>query len=482
VKPVRSRVNRRAFLRGAGTVAVGLPFLEGVPERSAFAQNDNPVFGLFVVTSCGVVQKPGGGSDPEKFWPPADGALTTESMNAFAADRCTGILAPHASRLLILRGINYPHRSSGCGHAQGLVQSLTSSQPNGGGNTSTASGISIDTHIAKAVNPQGVDPLALYAGMKGGYINEKVSFSAAGQVRAMEGNPWNVYQRLMGLATPSTGTGGTSGTGGSGGSSGMADPIVLQRKSVNDLVREDMKALLARTDLSSADRMRLDQHLQSIRDMENTIIGMGRGCTLDGLDTQTMQMLSSGNAFRNDSSQEQVSRLQMELAAFAFACNATRVAVIQVGDGTDASRYTLDGQKVERFHYISHRIQGDGTTGAAIPQAVEWHTAIDRIRMEGLKGVLDKWAAYDTVGGPLLDRGFLMWTSHVATGPAHSFNNLPIIIAGSAGGYLKQGQFINGGNVTNNRLFNTLATAMGVPTTNFGGSGLTGGELDVIKA
>ena len=31
----RSTINRRAFLRGAGTVAIGLPFLEGLPERSA---------------------------------------------------------------------------------------------------------------------------------------------------------------------------------------------------------------------------------------------------------------------------------------------------------------------------------------------------------------------------------------------------------------------------------------------------------------
>jgi hypothetical protein len=80
------------------------------------------------------------GSDPEKFWPTADGALTTASMQAFAADRATGILADHASRLLIVRGINYPYGSSGCGHAQGLVQCLTSSRPNGTDNKSTSSG------------------------------------------------------------------------------------------------------------------------------------------------------------------------------------------------------------------------------------------------------------------------------------------------------------------------------------------------------
>jgi hypothetical protein len=172
----------------------------------------------------------------------------------------------------------------------------------------------------------------------------------------------------------------------------------------------------------------------------------------------------------------------MQLAAFAFACNATRVATLQVGDGTDATRYTIDGQKVERFHWISHRIQSDGTNGAAIPQAVEWHTAIDRIRMEGLKLVLDKWSQYQTVGGPLLDRSFLMWTSHVATGPAHSFSNLPIIIAGSAGGFLKQGEYVNAGRVGNNQLYNTLATAMGLPLEDFGGSDLSGGLLDAVMA
>lgn len=475
MNPARSRINRRAFLRGVGTAGVALPFLEGLPERSAWAQNENPVFALFICTSCGVVQK--AGSDPEKFWPTAEGPLTTESMKAFADDRATGILADYASRLLIVRGINYPYGSSGCGHAQGLVQCLTASKPSGGDNKSTSSGISIDTLISNEVNPQGVEPLTLYAGMKGGYINEKLSFSAAGQVRAAEGNPWNVYQRLMGLSKPGTPA-----------EPGMADQLMLQRKSVNDLVREEMKALLARTDLSTADRQRLDQHFQSIRDMENTMTGMGLQCSADGLNLQAMEAMNSGSAFRQDGTQEEVAKLHMELVGFAFSCNATRVATLQIGDGTDGTRYTINGQKVERFHWISHRIQSDGSTGAAIPQAVEWHAAIDRIRIETFKHLLAKWSTFETANGPLLDRSFAMWTSHVSSGPAHGFNNLPIIIAGSAGGYLKQGQYVNAGsNVTNNRLYNTLATAAGVrrnggPVEDFGGSGLTGGILAPLVA
>jgi hypothetical protein len=117
-KSGRSIINRRAFLRGAGTVAVGLPFLESLPERSAWAQSQTPVFGLFIVTSCGVVQK--WGSEPEKFWPTAVGELTTANMTAMT-DRAVGVLADHASRLLVVRGVKYPYGNPNCGRPSAVV-------------------------------------------------------------------------------------------------------------------------------------------------------------------------------------------------------------------------------------------------------------------------------------------------------------------------------------------------------------------------
>lgn len=473
------KVNRRAFLRAAGTLGVGLPFLEGLPERSAYAQSESPVFAFFICTSCGVVQK--SGSDPERFWPTAEGALTTESMQADSAERCTGLLADYASRLLIVSGVKYPYGGTGCGHAQGLVQCLTASKPNGTDNKSTSSGPSVDTIIAQQLNPSGVDPMTLYSGLKGGYINEKLSFSAAGQVRAAEGNPYNVYQRLVGLVPPDTG-GGTTDPG-----TGMADRLALRRNSINDLIREELNALRNRSELSQADRDRLDQHFQSIRDMETTMMTMGLECSADGLDIQAIEAMNSGQAFRQNGAAEDVAKLHMELVAFAFACNATRVATLQVGDGTDATRYTIDGQLLERFHWISHRIQSDGSSGTAIAGAVDMHADIDRLRIGSFKYLLDKWSQYSTPNGPLLDNALAMWTSHVAVGPSHSFNNLPIIIAGSAGGYLKQGQYINAGNVGNNQLHNTLLTAVGctdngAPYETFGGSELKGGQISSLIA
>ncbi len=463
----RRTINRRAFLYAAGTTGVALPFLEGLPERSAFAQTPpNPVFGLFICTANGVVQA--SGNEPERFWPTAIGPLTTSAMTAFAAERCTGILAEHAARLLIVRGIKYPTGITGCGHAQGLVQCLTGRAPTGSGNLATSTGPSADTVIANGVNPAGVTPLTLYSGMKGGYIDEKLSFSDAGQVRAAEGNPYNVYLRLAGLLDPGTGT-----------PTPEATQLALRRKSVNDLVRDQINHLKSQSALSSADRERLDLHFSTIRDVENTMQEMGASCSESMLDMSALETMNTGEAFRQNGRIEEVAKLQMELVALTFACNANRVATLQIGDGTDGTRYTVDGQTVERFHWISHRIASDGSTGESIPQALEWHIAIDRIRMNTLKYLLDTWSQYQTPAGPLLDNAFALWTSHVAVGPSHSFSNLPIIIAGSAGGYLKQGQYVDAGNANNSKLLNTLIAAMGMPNESFGSDP---GQLDAILA
>src|SRR5690606_33185142 len=118
--PTAKRLDRRSFLVGAGGIAIGLPFLEGLQERSAWAEGDAPTFGLFICTANGVVQAQNG--EPERFWPAKVGPLTSENLAAVADERCTGLLADYADRLLIVRGVQYPGPGTGCSHAQGLVQ------------------------------------------------------------------------------------------------------------------------------------------------------------------------------------------------------------------------------------------------------------------------------------------------------------------------------------------------------------------------
>ena len=439
----RPELNRRAFLRGAGAVAIGLPFLEGLPARSAWAQDNPPVFSLFIVAACGVV-----GS---KFFPSATGPLTQSAL-AGMSDKATSVLAPHAQNLLFAKGINFPMANvTGCGHAQGLCQVLTASPSEGNAQNAYATGISVDMVIAKAVNPNGADPLTLYAGnKKNGYIAERISWKAggAGQVRPADDNPYTLYSKLVGLVQ--------SGTGMSTpGADAAAADLITSRKSVNDFVRDELSGLLRDTRLSGSDRKRLEQHFDSIRDAENTMGRMVAACDAEGLATSQLDALKSGLAFKTNGMIEDVAKLHLELVALAFACNFNRVATLQHGDGTDATKYNVpsNANLGWPFHHLSHRVQSDAATGMN-PTAEQAHAEIDVLRMKTLLHGLDAFSARG-----LFDKSFICWTNHVADGPSHSFRNVPHIIAGNGGGYLKQGAFIDAGNVTNNRLFNTLITA-----------------------
>lgn len=461
-----SLVNRRAFLR-AGAVAVGLPFLESLPERSAWAADSSPVFGLFIVAACGVV-----GS---KFFPNATGALSSASLGGMT-DKATAVLAPHAEHLLFLKGINFPMNGpTNCGHAQGLCQSLTAAPAGGGGSTAYATGASVDVVIAQAVNPGGVDPLTLYAGnRKNGYIAERISFkgSGAGQVRSADDNPYTLYSKLVGLTSSGASPSATDP---------LADELLKSRKSVNDLVRAELTSLMNLPILSKDDKQRLQQHFDAIRDAEVTMGEMGAACSKDGLATTELEALKSGLAFKTNGMIEDVAKLHLELVALAFACNFNRVATLQHGDGTDQTKYNVpsNANLGWPFHHLSHRVQSDADTGVN-PTAEMAHAEIDVLRMKTLLHGLDQFKARG-----LLDKAFVMWTNHVADGPSHSFKNVPTIIAGNAGGYLKQGQYVDAGNVTNNKLFNTLIAAAVRDkkswTENFGqGSG--SGAIDAIVA
>src|SRR3954468_473951 len=156
-KPQSPQLNRRMVLRGAAGLMLGLPLLETFSPREAAAQTaTRSPFVLIVVSDNGVVQAGVNlsvGSEPERFWPTAAGALTKASMTADKATRSTGELADYAEQLLIARGINLPYSSNGCSHSAADAQILTAAKITAGSTNCKAMGISIDTLIAKEKNP-----------------------------------------------------------------------------------------------------------------------------------------------------------------------------------------------------------------------------------------------------------------------------------------------------------------------------------------
>jgi len=213
-------------------------------------------------------------------------------------------------------------------------------------------------------------------------------------------------------------------------------------------------------------------------DMGDDLVGK---CTLDGLDTTKLEALSSYKYDKSGAFVESMVELHLSLVALAFACNHRRTATLQWGDGLDHTVYDVPSNQelgMWPFSYVSHRAQSDGQVGDS-PVAEAAHAEVDALRMQTLAKGLDAFAARG-----LAEHALVMWTNNYADGPAHSFRNVPHIIWGNGGGYLKQGEYIDVSSSSNQRLLNTLITAAiqdtGTTVTDFGEG--DGGLLDAILA
>jgi hypothetical protein len=461
----RIGVNRRAFLRGAAGVAVGLPFLESLPERSAWAVGQTPVFSLFICAVDGVV--------PEKFFPDEVGPLTVEGLAA--SGKATSNLSAHAENLLFVRGINWPSTPIAEPHAEALCIAFTGIKVATTGNMARAGGPSADWVIADKVQP-GTPPLTMYAGnLKNGYITNRLSFNAASALTPAVDNPFTLYQQLIGIVPPD----GTMTPDGE-----EARRLLFEsRNSVHDLVRDELKALMSETRLGAEDRRRLQQHFDAIRDMEISIDGMGteaqQRCSWGGLELDKIQAFET---FKYDSHGmvEDMVRLHMSLIALAFACNFNRTATLQWGDGTDHTVYDVpsNADRDWPFNFICHRAQSDATVGNDELAALA-HAEIDVVRMQTLAAGLEHFKARG-----LENNAFVLWTNGFADGPAHSYKNVPHILWGNGGGRLKQGEYVDAGNVNNGPLLNTLINAAiqdtGETLEEFGAG--PSGQLDAVLA
>jgi hypothetical protein len=460
---LRNNFSRRAFITGIGGATVALPFLDSLRPRHVRAATERPRYCVYVRQANGCAQADNG--EPERFWPNALGPVSMASLTTTDADRAVSELAAYADKLLLVRGTKFAFPGNGCGHSGGGNQCLTAAKVSDdpAGNESLAMGESVDNRIARELNSaSNPDPLTLYAGRMAGYINEVLSYRGPKDLRAADRNPWSVYTKIVGItALPEE----------------VAMKIKARRTSVNDLVREQMTSLMSKPDLSKTDRDRLQIHFDAIRDIEVELL-----CALPS-DAEIMEMEAQQNYDGADALIQTITRMQMNLIAFAFACDYTRVATLQIGDGNDGTQFTIDGVQLPRFHQISHRIYSDGAEGDPIPDAQAKHHLIDREHGKLFRHLLDRLSAIATEGGTLLDDSVAIWCNDLGAGVSHTYNNIPWVCAGSCGGYLKTGQYIDAGGVAHNQFHNTILSAVtGELVEDFGDPELEPGVIDAMIA
>lgn len=450
--------SRRTFLAGIGGVTLALPFLESLGQQARAANDGGPPRQAFFLRFGNGVQQEDRG-EPERYWPMETGALTTSVLRDRDAERAVSELADFAPHLTMVKGTRFPFSGNMCGHSGGGNQVLTAARVSDtpSGNRSLAMGESIDNFIARAYPAvNGGEPLTLYCGPRRGYIEEVLSYRGPKDLRGAEDDPWNAYQRLVGVRD------------------GKLDRLLEgRRKSVNDLVREQMQDLLGRN-MSQRDRQRLELHFDSVREIE-----LG-SCQLREDEEQNLASMM-GLGTRNDN-RLIVSRLHMDVAALAMSCDMVRAVTLQVGDGNDSTQYTVDGIRQPSFHHISHRIYSDGSDGEPIANADVLHHKIDRIHHQLFAHMLTKLRE-----AGVLESTVAVMTNDLGAGRSHTYRNIPWILAGSGDGFLKTGQFVDlGGEVPHSHLLSTIANAVGVRNAdgslveNFGDPSLSPGLINDI--
>jgi hypothetical protein len=259
---------------------------------------------------------------------------------------------------------------------------------------------------------------------------------------AVEVNPRSVFERLFGTVDPSL------------------DPATrarraLYRKSILDLTRQNTQTLA--TTLGASDKRKLDEYLTAIREVETRIAKAEKDPEVP------MGEKPSGIPFAFD----EYVKLMFDLQVIAFQADLTRVSTMMMGREGSVRTYPEIGVPDPHHPLTHHRNH---------PDFIEKVTKINCLHVELFSYFVERLKSTPDGDGSLLDHSSILYGGALSDGNQHSNQNLPLLVAGHAGG-LRGGRHVQakaGTPVTN--LFVNMMDRAGVPAENFGDST---GKLDL---
>jgi hypothetical protein len=413
-----------------GGLALGLPLLPSLLPRSARAQSiSGPKRLLFIYTH---------NHQPVQDWLPAGGETD------FALSPILGPLAPYREKMLVLHNL----------------KGAADDHPGGAHVLDEADGTmpSIDQVVTQRLgNATRIRSLELAAFSSGASLSH-----GAGGVRlpAME-HPLAVFARVAGAVT---------------GDPNAEAIAARQTGTVVDAVMRRYQTLSAR--LSASERRLVDAHLEQLRDLHVRVSNpaMVRACSLPA----APEVPAGAAALRDQTLFPAVCRAHLDVIATAFTCDATRVASLMLGSGGSLVRYSWLGID-DVAHDLAHGFRNADRSdieGAAREWArlQTWHA-------EQIAYLLAKLEAVVEGERTLLDNTVVYWVSELGLGRehgTHSRQNLPALLIGSCGDYLRTGRFLDLGGRPHADLLLTLAHAMGFEDlTTFGADGTA--PLDTLR-
>ena len=401
----RKALPRRTFLRGLGAT-IALPLLDAmVPAMTALAST-----AARPVRRLGYIFIPMG-SDINRWTPPGEDSLAELSPILKPLERVKDHVTAVTNMELKLA---YPgtHATSNSAYLSCAKAKLTES-------TDYYLGTTVDQIAAKEIGQAtqlpslelGMDLLEIVGQCDDGFAcvyQNNLSWSSPTTPLPYEAHPRKVFERLFG----------------EGGSAAERTKTLQKKASMLDRVKSDISRL--QRELGSSDRIKVDQYLDSVREVERRIQIAETGVA-ENPAPDFERPVGVPAAY------EDHAKLMFDLQVLALQADITRVITFQLARETSTRSYNEIGIS-EPHHPLTHH-GNDPVKIGKMAKINEYHVSLFAYLLEKLKATPDG-------DGSLLDHSMYMYGSGMGNPNAHDHTNLPILVAGGGGGKLKGGRHV----------------------------------------
>ena len=392
--------SRRTFLRGVG-VSVALPWMESMcvwgdgEQSQAKAGSQAPIRFAALFS--------GNGFHSREWW--ARGTGKSMELGKVLAP-----LEPHKEKLTFIRGLYNDQALKGNIHSSQTGNLLSGAPLASGGDI--RSGTSIDQFLAQKLGKSTKVPsLVLGCEAANPSVHKNYSMLYSSHISWSSPTAPTPLELYPALAFDSL----------------FKDEVNKGDKSVLDAVLED--ATDFRRKVSNSDQRKLDEYLDSVREVEKRIEGAGKLGEIQGW----RPTLAKPNTARPaDGIPQNIAdhmRLMCDILVLGFQTDTTRFATLKLNNDHSSLRFPHLGVDYMIHHLLSHSDSAD------------W-LKVNQFFLQQVGYLATKLAAIQEGERTALDNSVILFCSSMLTGN-HEANQLPVFLVGGAGGKLKGGRSLD---------------------------------------
>jgi len=429
------KLSRRTMLRGLG-VSMALPWMESLTAAGepavAGAAAAAPPLRLAVLFA-------GNGFHSKEWWAKGSG-------KEMELGKVLEPVADFREKLLFVKGLYNEQARKGNIHSSQTGNLLSGAPLASGGEI--RSGTSFDQHLAQTYG-RGTKVPSLVLGCEKSnpsvhknysmLYSSHISWSSPTTPTPLEIYPALAFDRLF------------------------KDEAHAGDSSVLDAVLETADDLRRR--ISVADRRKLDEYLDSVRDVEARIESAGKKGELQGwrpaLEKPDIPRPADG--IPQDIAEHM--RLMCDILVLAFQTDTTRIVTLKLNNDHSALRFPnlpRTDNPAQGIDYMIHHLLSHS-------DSADW-LKVNRFFMEQMAHVARRLDAIQEGERTALDNSMVMMCSSMMTGN-HNNDQLPVVLLGRGGGQLETGRVLDYTGQSDRqmcRLYLSLMEKMGVREKTFG--------------